>query len=534
MDINPNIILQNAPLGAAASVSPGVFSGNINSAVASFKPVSVLEEEQASLKRQEEAAQFAEMQRVRDQQANDRNALSQYVRDGGDLFTADGLQKALGDLKGSASIDALSGISKQLNVARKSEQDTQESISKMDQSALDLDSARTEHATRLLSAPLEVYAAAQKDGADPINSIAAFQDSKIRILEDAAKATVPGTDRPLYGPQFLERLSNSSPEELQALLRNTKWYGDRLKNEASIRGTEALISRREQQTSNDEERLSIARKRLELAQEKASKSNDVNEQDVQAAAELISTYRMQPLSGFALRTPYGQQVTARVAQLNPEWDAKEYFSRAKSEKDFATGKQGNTVRSFNVAIAHLDTLDKLSDALANGDVKLINSIGNRVAKETGSAAPTNFEAAKKIVADEIVKAIVGTGGGVTDRQEAAASISATNSPEQLKGAIQTYKELMKGQLDGLRDQYKAATSKDDFDTRFLSAGAREVATGAETKKTDKTSEAKSADKTYRQIGKYKTPNEVRDDYRAGKLTRQEAKNVLTRMGYENG
>lgn len=158
-------------------------------------------------------------------------------------------------------------------------------------------------------------------------------------------------------------------------------------------------------------------------------------------------------------------------------------AEGKAIKDFTTGKQGNNVRSFNTALEHLDTLHEASQALNNGDVQLFNKIGNAWNSATGKAAPTNFEATKKIVADEIVKAIVGTGGGVTDREEAAKTIQAANSPAQLNGVISQYKELMAGQLKGLNQQYKASTSRDDFTERFLTEKSRKYVTPEAKKET---------------------------------------------------
>ena len=155
----------------------------------------------------------------------------------------------------------------------------------------------------------------------------------------------------------------------------------------------------------------------------------------------------------------------------------QYNTQLAADKNFAQGKLGSTVRSLSVATAHLDTLNSLADALDNGDVRLFNAVGNRFATETGQEAPIDFNAAKKIVADEIVKAIVGSGGGVSDREAAAKTIDAANSPSQLKGVIRTYKELMGGQLGGLKQQYEASTGRKDFD-RFLTPSVKDQLTGA--------------------------------------------------------
>ena len=188
-------------------------------------------------------------------------------------------------------------------------------------------------------------------------------------------------------------------------------------------------------------------------------------------AKGIASYRLAPLSGFALRSPAGQRIMGMVMQQNPDYNAQNYASSQKAYNAFTSGQQGNAVRSFSVATSHLDTLSRLADALQNGDTKVINKVANAYKEQTGSPAPVNFDAAKQIVGDEITKAIIGAGGGVGDREKAQAAIAAANSPAQLKGVIETYKELMAGQLGGLKRQYEQGTMRKDFN-RFLSPEAQ--------------------------------------------------------------
>lgn len=152
----------------------------------------------------------------------------------------------------------------------------------------------------------------------------------------------------------------------------------------------------------------------------------------------------------------------------------DYKSQEKAVKDFSTGMQGRQVNSFNTAIDHLSTMDKLSDALANGDTKAINSIGNMIAKQTGAPAPTSFNAAKQIVTAEVIKSIVASGGGVKERQEAEANFAAANSPAQLKGVINAYKDLMGGQLKSLELQYGNTTGRKDFEKKLTPAAKEEL------------------------------------------------------------
>lgn len=213
--------------------------------------------------------------------------------------------------------------------------------------------------------------------------------------------------------------------------------------------------------------------RIDAEHEKWERQNTLSP-EMQQTAQAIAAGQLPPISGYGLRSPGANLIMAEVMRLNPDYDANAYGASGKAEKDFATGKQGNAVRSFNVAISHLGTLSTLADALQNGNMRAFNELGNSFATQTGSPAPTNFEAVKHIVGDEIVKAVTGSGGALGDRDAAAKTLDAANSPAQLKGVVNSYLELMKGQLNGLRDQYKATTGRTDFDDKYLSDAAKAV------------------------------------------------------------
>jgi hypothetical protein len=135
-------------------------------------------------------------------------------------------------------------------------------------------------------------------------------------------------------------------------------------------------------------------------------------------------------------------------------------------KDFSSGVSSRRVTANNTALNHLETLDKLAGDLANSDIRVVNAAGNAFAKATGSSAPTSFDAAKQLVASEVIKAVTQNGGGVTERQEAAKNITSANSPEQLKGITQTYRDLLGGQLTTLAQQYETGTGRKDFEKKL--------------------------------------------------------------------
>lgn len=188
--------------------------------------------------------------------------------------------------------------------------------------------------------------------------------------------------------------------------------------------------------------------------------------DVESMAQGIASGKLSPLSGFALAKPRGQAIMARVMEISPNYDAGDYAAKNAALKGFSTGKEGTALRSFNVAVDHLDTLGAMADALHNSDSRLLNKASNTWKQATGNPAPTNFEAVKEIVGKEVVKAIVAGGGGVSEREEVSNLMNKVNSPAQLKGVINHFKELMDAQRSGLMDQYQRTTGRTDGDKVF--------------------------------------------------------------------
>ena len=138
----------------------------------------------------------------------------------------------------------------------------------------------------------------------------------------------------------------------------------------------------------------------------------------------------------------------------------DYSSQLTAINRFKSGPQGNTIKSLNTVVSHLDTMRDLGGALKNGDLVAFNRAAQRWAEETGNPAPTNFDTAKQIVGAEIIKAIGVAGAGTqTERQEASDAFNRARSPEQLAGAIETARKLLIGQLKSLRQQFKAATGR---------------------------------------------------------------------------
>jgi hypothetical protein len=163
-----------------------------------------------------------------------------------------------------------------------------------------------------------------------------------------------------------------------------------------------------------------------------------------------------PTAKMMASNPYYERLADAVAQYNPDFDATAFSTRKNANTAFTTGIQGRQLLAFGSAVKHLETLGGLIDALGNKDTIQLNRLNNLWEKQTGQTAVTNFDAAKGIVAKEIMKSIVTGGGGVEERQELSKLMDAAKSPEQLRGVVDTYYELMKAQQENLIIQRDAA------------------------------------------------------------------------------
>jgi hypothetical protein len=180
-------------------------------------------------------------------------------------------------------------------------------------------------------------------------------------------------------------------------------------------------------------------------------------EDQKTVATAIAGYQQAPLTSFAISKPEGKALMSQVMAINPDYQSSRYPEVSRAMTAFGSGKQGDTVRSLNVATQHLATLDEAGAALNNGNTRLFNSMGNRINQELGVPAPTTFDGLKQIVGTEIEKAVAGGIGAEADRNRLMQALNSANSPAQLTAITQSFRSLMAGQASGLRRQYEDAT-----------------------------------------------------------------------------
>lgn len=190
---------------------------------------------------------------------------------------------------------------------------------------------------------------------------------------------------------------------------------------------------------------------------------------IEQTAKMIANYQLAPLGAYAMRSNFGQAVTAKVNEINPKYDATKFTEKNRAVVAFGTGPQGNAVRSFDVGIAHLAVLDELGQALQNNDIQKFNTIGQYLSSQFGDSTPIGFDAVREIVGQEVTKAVLGAAGTGSERDALQEKFSKANSPAQLSEVSHDLKRLMAGQLDGLRHQYENTTGNRDFDDKLQPA-----------------------------------------------------------------
>jgi hypothetical protein len=120
---------------------------------------------------------------------------------------------------------------------------------------------------------------------------------------------------------------------------------------------------------------------------------------------------------------------------------------------FAGGEAGRQLRSLNTLVDHISLSREYADALRNGDFPRANALVNRWAIETGHPEVNDFNAARTIMADEVVRLLTNTGGTETDRKDMQAIFDPNAAPEQLAGAMNVAQRFVTGRLTALEQQY---------------------------------------------------------------------------------
>jgi hypothetical protein len=184
--------------------------------------------------------------------------------------------------------------------------------------------------------------------------------------------------------------------------------------------------------------------------------------------------RMAFPAGFALKSPYWQQMMSAVSQYDPNFDAVNYNARSKTRADFTSGKSAQNIKALNTAIGHLGTLDSQIGDTASHSFTPLNMLENAGAQTFGAAGPTQFKQTAGALASELTSVFRGQGGAEADVNRYLSELDVNASQEQKKAAVKNIVELLASRTAAIGDQYNQGMGTSEDPLTLLNSKAQGV------------------------------------------------------------
>lgn len=196
--------------------------------------------------------------------------------------------------------------------------------------------------------------------------------------------------------------------------------------------------------------------------------------NIGAQVKALAEGRMAFPSGFALKSPYWQQMLTAVSQYDPNFDAVNYNARSKTRNDFTSGKNAQNLKALNTAIGHLGTLnDQIAGTASHGLTPLnyVQNLGNEL---TGDAGPTQFKQTASALASELTQVFRGSGGAEADVKRYLSELDVNASKAQKQAAVKNIVDLLSSRTSAIGDQYNQGMGTTADPLTLLNPKARAV------------------------------------------------------------
>ena len=148
---------------------------------------------------------------------------------------------------------------------------------------------------------------------------------------------------------------------------------------------------------------------------------------------------------------------AEVMRINPKYQQSQYPIFQDTEKAFTSGTPATKANALNTMIGHLGVLDQAADALNNGDIQILNRLGNAIGVQVGKTPVTTYDAIVHRLAPEITSAYVTSGGTAGERGVNESDFDSKLGPQQIKSNIGVSAQLADSKIKALQDQYQRGT-----------------------------------------------------------------------------
>jgi hypothetical protein len=205
--------------------------------------------------------------------------------------------------------------------------------------------------------------------------------------------------------------------------------------------------------------VSISMEGLGLQKERIAATNGIDTSDPATQASITAvangSMKLADVFGRGATTAQKAQFAAAVKQVNPNFNSGDHDIENSSRKYMISGQGGSTLTAGNTLTHHLDLYDKAVDAVHNGDVKILNQIGNELGIQMGSDAQTNLALIRQGVSMEAARYYTGGVPGDAEISQFNKSLTGDGSPRQMHGGASTVRAMAKGKLQGLQGQAEA-------------------------------------------------------------------------------
>jgi hypothetical protein len=181
--------------------------------------------------------------------------------------------------------------------------------------------------------------------------------------------------------------------------------------------------------------------------------------------------RQDPPASFAQKSPYWQDVMQKVYAIDPGFNQQ----RAQLRKAYTVGPPSKEINAINTAMGHVGVLGDAIDALNNGDVKVLNSIANKLGVQVGKDNVTTFNTIVHRVGPELSKAYIGAGGSAGERGTDEKDFDPSLGPQQLKSNVAITAKLLRSKIGALENQWdqNKAPSMKSFGEQFITPEAKQ-------------------------------------------------------------
>lgn len=136
-----------------------------------------------------------------------------------------------------------------------------------------------------------------------------------------------------------------------------------------------------------------------------------------------------------------------------------------AEKYWTAGMGQRQLQYLNTTASHLNLFRQYAEALHNGEVQRANGILQTFAAETGHPEITDYNTAKVLMADEVVRLLTQTGGSRGDRDDAQHLAASNFSEEQLEGVADTLENFVRGRFEAMQTSFVHIPGVNDADVK---------------------------------------------------------------------